>query len=48
MLGFGQGKTVENGLAYVAVWNSAFLASEDLNEAISSFMEKREPVYKGR
>lgn len=48
VLGFGQGKAIEDGLAYVAVWNSAFLASEDLNEAISSFMEKRRPVYKGR
>jgi enoyl-CoA hydratase len=48
VLGFGQGKPIGDGLAYVAAWNSAFLASEDLNEAISSFMEKRQPVYKGR
>ena len=36
------------GLGYVAVWNSAFLASEDFGEAIGAFFEKRAPKYKGR
>ncbi|AKT38066.1 crotonase/enoyl-CoA hydratase family protein [Chondromyces crocatus] len=48
VLGYGEGKTVAEGLEYVAAWNSAFLASEDLGEALSSFMEKRPPRYSGR
>ncbi|RMH19340.1 MAG: crotonase/enoyl-CoA hydratase family protein [Gemmatimonadetes bacterium] len=39
---------IDDGLDYVAVWNSAFLQSEDLMEAIAAFAERREPHYKGR
>lgn len=48
VLAYGEGKSVAEGLEYVAAWNSAFLASEDLGEALSAFMEKRPPSYKGR
>ncbi len=41
------GLTIEQGLAYVANWNSAFLASEDFGEAIGAFFERRAPRYKG-
>ena len=45
---FGQDRSVADGLEYVAAWNSAFLASEDLGEAVNAFMAKRAPVYKGK
>ncbi len=37
-----------DGLAYVAAWNTAFLQSEDLTEALTAFMERREPVFTGK
>jgi enoyl-CoA hydratase len=48
VLDFGRGKRVAEGLAYVAAYNAAFLASEDLGEAMAAFMEKRPPRYAGR
>lgn len=39
--------SVEQGLEHVALWNSAFLQSADLVEAMTAFMEKREPNYRG-
>ena len=44
----GQGKSVEDGLAYVATWNAAFLNSDDLREAMAAFVEKRKPKFTGR
>lgn len=41
-------KSVEDGLRFVAVWNSAFLQSNDLNEAFAAFMERRPPRFQGR
>jgi len=37
-----------DGLDHVATWNSAFLASEDLGEAVSAFAARRPARYKGR
>ncbi|MCF3939469.1 MULTISPECIES: crotonase/enoyl-CoA hydratase family protein [Gordonia] len=38
---------VEDSLRYVAAWNSAFLPSEDLSEAVTAVFEKRRPDFRG-
>ncbi len=39
---------IADGLANVAAWNSAFLPSRDLNEAMNAFGERGEPGFTGR
>lgn len=41
------GRPVEEGLDFVARWNSANLLSNDLTEAITAFIERRPPRFTG-
>jgi enoyl-CoA hydratase len=48
VLRYCEGKSVEDGLRYVATWNAAFVQSDDLVEAMKAFLEKREAKFHGR
>jgi enoyl-CoA hydratase len=48
VLNHGMGRPIEEGLAHVALFNAAYLPSMDLREAVSAFVEKREPRFEGR
>lgn len=37
-----------DGLRQVALWNSAFFFSDDLEEAFQAFLDRRNPEYRGR
>lgn len=41
------GKSADQALDYVALWNAAFLHSDDLTEALHAFSDKRNPSYRG-
>lgn len=44
----GEGRSVEDALDYVALWNAAFLHSDDLGEAMDAFADRRPPEFGGR
>ena len=46
VMNYGRGRTVAEGLEYVANWNAASLLSSDSQEAIAAMMSKRAPVFK--
>ncbi|HEX3334093.1 MAG TPA: crotonase/enoyl-CoA hydratase family protein [Acidimicrobiales bacterium] len=48
VLAANEGRTVAEGLDYVATWNAGMLASDDLVEAVTAFMQKRKPKFTGR
>lgn len=47
VLGANDGRTTDEGLDFVARWNSAHLITNDLLEATAAFMESRAPDFKG-
>ena len=48
VMNYCDGKSVEDGLRYVAAWNAAFLQSQDLGEAFAAFAERRPPNFQGK
>jgi enoyl-CoA hydratase len=47
VLAANEGRTVEEGLDFVARWNTMYLQSNDLREAMTAFIERRTPVFNG-
>jgi enoyl-CoA hydratase len=47
VLGANEGRTVDEGLEFVARWNTMYLASNDLREAMTAFVERRPPIFRG-
>ena len=47
VLNFGVGKSIDDGLKYVASISANIIPSNDLMEAVTAFMEKRKPKFTG-
>lgn len=45
VMNYAEGKPLDAGLNYVALWNSSFLDSRDFREASLSFKERKRPEY---
>ena len=47
-LNYAEEHTIDDGLMQIALWNTAFLKSDDVVEAMLSFVEKRPPKFRNR
>ncbi|MCG8564426.1 MAG: enoyl-CoA hydratase, partial [Desulfobacterales bacterium] len=47
VLNYGIGKSIDDGLKYVASMSTNIIPSDDLFEAVTAFMEKRKPDFSG-
>ncbi|WP_461169966.1 crotonase/enoyl-CoA hydratase family protein [Arthrobacter sp. Z1-15] len=47
VMNHGQEASVQSGLDYVQLWNTAFLASRDFKEAATAFAERRPAAFTG-
>ncbi|QMW22641.1 crotonase/enoyl-CoA hydratase family protein [Sandaracinobacteroides saxicola] len=45
VLNHGRGRTIEDGLEYVAVWNAAMLQGEDMAKAVTAQMTKGQATF---
>ncbi|HDH03728.1 MAG TPA: crotonase/enoyl-CoA hydratase family protein [Actinobacteria bacterium] len=48
VLAAGEGRSIAEALDYMAVWNAAFLRSDDLTEGVTAQIEHRNPEFHGR
>ena len=48
VLDHNRAERIQAGLKYVAAWNAAFMPSHDLGEAMTAFLAKRPPQFRGR
>ena len=48
VLNYGIGKSVDDGLKYVASISTNIIPSDDLFEAVTAFTEKRKPKFTGK
>jgi len=48
VLAANDGRTMAEALDFVANWNTMYLSSADLTEALTAFLEKRPPHFEGR
>ena len=46
VMNYSRDHTIEDSLEYNALWSGAMLSQEDMTEAISAFLEKREATFK--
>ncbi len=47
VMSYGHDRRVADAMRHVALWNAAFLQSKDLAEALTAFLERREPRFVG-
>ena len=45
VMNYAHKQNIEKGLEYVATWNASMLLSKDLQEAVTAFMQKKEPQF---